>query len=140
MYAVEVRDHVMIAHSIPGEVFGPAQKLHGATYVIDVCFMRPALDEHDIVVDIGLATETVKQVLSSINFSNLDEHPDFKGTRSTTEVVARWVFRRMQEAISAGRLGASAGGLTRLKITLHESHAARASYESDLDAASPARA
>lgn len=132
MYSVEVRDHVMIAHSIPGEVFGPAQKLHGATYVIDVCFMRPELDEYDIVVDIGLATETVKQILSSINFSNLDEHPAFKGRRSTTEAVARWVFLRVQEAISAGRLGASGAGLTRLKVTLHESHAARAAYESEL--------
>jgi 6-pyruvoyltetrahydropterin/6-carboxytetrahydropterin synthase len=132
MYSVEVRDHVMIAHSIPGEVFGPAQKLHGATYVIDVCFMRPELDEHDIVVDIGLATETVKQILSSINYGNLDEHPDFRGRRSTTEAVARWVFLRVQEAISAGRLGPSASGLTRLKVTLHESHAARAGFESDL--------
>ena len=132
MYSVEVRDHVMIAHSIPGEVFGPAQKLHGATYVTDVCFMRPEVDENDIVVDIGLATETVKQILASINFSNLDEHPDFRGKRSTTENVARWVFVRVQEAISAGRLGASASGLTRLKVTLHESHTARAGYEADL--------
>ncbi len=132
MYSVEVRDHVMIAHSIPGEVFGPAQQLHGATYVIDVCFMRPELDEHDIVVDIGLATETLKQVLSSLNYRNLDEHPDFKGRRSTTEAVARWVFLRVQEAIAAGRFGPSASGLARLKVTLHESHAARAAYESEL--------
>lgn len=132
MYSVEVRDHVMIAHSIPGEVFGPAQKLHGATYVIDVCFMRPELDEHDIVVDIGLATDTVKQILSSINYGNLDEHPDFRGRRSTTEAVARWVFVRVKEAIRAGRLGPSASGLTRLKVMLHESHTARAGYESDL--------
>ena len=132
MYSVEVRDHVMIAHSIPGEVFGPAQKLHGATYVIDVCFMRHELDEHDIVVDIGLATDTVKQILSSINYRNLDEHPDFKGRRSTTEAVARWVFLRVQEAVRAGRLGASASGLARLKITLHESHAARAGFEADI--------
>jgi 6-pyruvoyltetrahydropterin/6-carboxytetrahydropterin synthase len=132
MYAVEVRDHVMIAHSIKGEVFGPAQKLHGATYVIDVRFMRVELDENDIVVDIGLATDTVKHILSSLNFSNLDEHPDFKGRRSTTEAVARWVFDKMKDAIRAGKLGPSAGGLKGMKITLHESHAARASYESDL--------
>ncbi|MCC6912897.1 MAG: 6-carboxytetrahydropterin synthase [Rhodospirillaceae bacterium] len=132
MYFVEVRDHVMIAHSIPGEVFGPAQKLHGATYVIDVCFMREKLDEYDIVVDIGLATDTVKQILSSLNFSNLDEHPDFKGRRSTTEAVARWVFLRVQDAINAGRLGPSAAGLKRLRIMLHESHAARAGFEADL--------
>ena len=132
MYAVEVRDHVMIAHSLKGEVFGPAQKLHGATYVTDVCFMRPELDEHDIVVDIGLASDVVKSVLGGLNFSNLDDHPDFKGKRSTTEAVARWVFNQIQTAIAAGRLGPSAKGLTRLKITLHESHNARASYESDL--------
>ena len=132
MYAVEVRDHVMIAHSLKGEVFGPAQKLHGATYVADICFMRPELDEHDRVVDIGLASDVVKNVLSGLNFSNLDDHADFRGKRSTTEAVARWIFNQLQTAIIAGRLGPSASGLTRMKITLHESHAARASYESDL--------
>jgi 6-pyruvoyltetrahydropterin/6-carboxytetrahydropterin synthase len=132
MYAVEVRDHVMIAHSLKGEVFGPAQKLHGATYVTDVCFMRPELDENDIVVDIGLASDVVKHVLAGLNFSNLDDHADFKGRRSTTEAVARWIYDQLRTAIVAGRLGPSAKGLTRMKITLHESHAARASYESDL--------
>lgn len=132
MYTVEVRDHVMIAHSLKGEVFGPAQKLHGATYVTDVCFMRPALDENDIVVDIGLASDVVKEVLSGLNFSNLDDHADFRGKRSTTEAVARWIFDKIQAAAAAGRLGPGTKGLTRLKITLHESHAARASYESDL--------
>lgn len=135
MYAVEVRDHVMIAHSFKGEVFGPAQKLHGATYVVDASFMRPELDEHDIVVDIGLATETLKQILSAINFANLDEHPAFQKQRSTTEVVSRWVFDQLAAAIKVGKLGPSAGGLTRMKITLHESHVARASYEADLKAA-----
>jgi 6-pyruvoyltetrahydropterin/6-carboxytetrahydropterin synthase len=134
MYAVEVRDHVMIAHSFKGEVFGPAQKLHGATYVVDACFMRAELDEHDIVVDIGLATETLKQILGAINFANLDEHPAFQKQRSTTEVVSRWVFDQLAAAIKAGKLGPNAAGLTRLKITLHESHVARASYESDLKA------
>jgi 6-pyruvoyl-tetrahydropterin synthase len=132
MYSVEVRDHVMIAHSIKGEVFGPAQQLHGATYVIDVRFMRRDLDDNDIVVDIGLATDTVKHILSAINYRNLDEHPDFAGRRSTTEAVARWVFEKMVGAIGAGKLGPSASGLARLKITLHESHAASASYEADL--------
>jgi 6-pyruvoyl-tetrahydropterin synthase len=132
MYAVEVRDHVMIAHSIKGEVFGPAQNLHGATYVVDVCFMRPRLDDNDIVVDIGLATEAVKDILSAINFRNLDDHPDFRGRRSTTEAVARWVFDRVAVAVKAGKLGSSAAGLSRLKVTLHESHMARASYEADL--------
>ena len=132
MYTVEVRDHVMIAHSIKGEVFGPAQKLHGATYVIDVAFMRPELDENDIVVDIGLATEAVKTTLAAINYSNLDEHADFKGRRSTTEAVAKWVFDKIKTDIEAGRLGASATELKRLKITLHESHNALAAYEADL--------
>jgi 6-pyruvoyl-tetrahydropterin synthase len=132
MYAVEVRDSVMIAHSIKGEVFGPAQNLHGATYVIDVRFMRKELDEHDIVLDIGLAIDTVKEVLKSINYSNLDEHPDFKGRRSTTETVAKWVFDKMKAAIGAGKLGPSAKGLAAMKITLHESHNALASYESSL--------
>jgi len=132
MYAVEVRDHVMIAHSIKGEAFGPAQKLHGATYVIDVRFLREELDENDIVLDIGLAIDTVKSVLSSINYSNLDDHPDFKGRRSTTETVSRWVFDKMKAAIAAGKLGPSAKGIARMKITLHESHNALASYEADI--------
>lgn len=132
MYAVEVRDHVMVAHSIKGEVFGPAQKLHGATYVIDVRFLRRELDENDIVVDIGLATDTVKATLASINYSNLDEHADFAGRRSTTEAVAKWVFDKMKAAIAAGKLGPGAKGLSGMKITLHESHNALASYESDI--------
>ncbi len=132
MYTVEVRDHVMIAHSIKGEVFGPAQKLHGATYVIDVSFMRPQLDENDIVVDIGLATDAVKNILSAINYANLDEHPDFKGRRSTTEAVAKWAFDRIEAAIGDGHLGPSAAGLTRLKITLRESHTALAAYEAGI--------
>ena len=120
MYAVEIRDHVMIAHSIKGEVFGPAQKLHGATYVVDVCFMRPTLDANDIVVDIGLAGDEIKKTLAAINFANLDEHPAFHGRRSTTEAVARWVFDQVAAAIAAGRLGDGAHGIARLKITLHE--------------------
>ena len=132
MYAVEVRDHVMIAHSIKGEVFGPAQNLHGATYVVDVCFMRRELDENDIVVDIGLALEVVKSTLAIINYSNLDEHAEFKGRRSTTEAVAFWIYQKIKVAIGAGKLGANAKGLARLKITLHESHNALASYEADL--------
>jgi 6-pyruvoyltetrahydropterin/6-carboxytetrahydropterin synthase len=132
MYAVEVRDHVMIAHSIKGEVFGPAQKLHGATYVVDACFMRAQLDENDIVVDIGLATDTLKIILAVINYANLDEHKEFKGRRSTTEAVARWIYDQIAAAIRAGKLGPSAAGLARLKITLHESHVASASYEADL--------
>jgi 6-pyruvoyltetrahydropterin/6-carboxytetrahydropterin synthase len=132
MYAVEVRDHVMIAHSIKGQVFGPAQRLHGATYVVDACFMRQLLDENDIVVDIGLATDTLKHILAAINYANLDEHKEFQGRRSTTEAVARWIYDQIAAAIRGGKLGPSAAGLARLKITLHESHVASASYESDL--------
>ena len=132
MYTVEVRDHVMIAHSLKGEVFGPAQNLHGATYVVDIAFFREALDENDIVVDIGLATEVVRKTLTGLNFKNLDEHPDFRGRRSTTEAVARWVFDRIEAALNAGSLGKGAKGIERVRVTLHESHAALASYEADV--------
>ena len=132
MYCVEIRDHVMIAHSIPGQVFGPAQNLHGATYVVDVTFMRPALDENDIVVDIGLAGEVVKKTLADLNYRNLDDHPDFRGRRSTTEAVARWIFDRVAAALAEKELGASSADIERLRVTLHESHVASASYEADL--------
>ena len=132
MFSLEVRDHVMIAHSLAGDAFGPAQQLHGATYVIDLAFMRPALDENDIVVDIGLASEALKRVIAPINYRNLDELDDFRNRRSTTEVLAKWVYDRMAEEIAAGRLGAAAKGIARLRVTLHESHMARAAFEADL--------
>ena len=132
MFSLEVRDHVMIAHSLAGEAFGPAQQLHGATYVIDLAFMRPDLDENDIVVDIGLASEALKRVLAPINYRNLDELDDFRNRRSTTEVLAKWVYDRMAEEIAAGRLGAAAKGIARLRVTLNESHIARAAFEADL--------
>ena len=132
MYAVEIRDHVMIAHSLVGAVFGPAQQLHGATYVVDVCFQRPELDANDIVVDIGLATEVIKQILSKINFANLDGHPAFHGRRSTTEAVARWVVDQVVLAIGDGRFGTDARGITRVRVTLHESNIASASFERDV--------
>lgn len=132
MYTLCVRDHVMIAHTLPGEAFGPAQNLHGATYVIDVCFARPDLDENDIVVDIGRAGDLLKSILARINYKNLDDVADFQATRSTTERLARWVYDRVAEAIAAGHLGKSALGIRRLKITLNESHVAWASYEADL--------
>ena len=135
MYTVEIRDHVMIAHSLAGKAFGPAQNLHGATYVVDVAFMRRQLDGNDIVVDIGLAQEVTKRTLAALNFRNLDEHPDFAGRRSTTEAVARWVFERIREAIAAGDLGAAASGIERLRVTLHESHVASASYEAEVGGA-----
>jgi len=132
MFSLEVRDHVMIAHSLAGDAFGPAQQLHGATYVIDLAFMRPALDENDIVVDIGLASDALKRVIAPINYRNLDELDDFRNRRSTTEVLAKWVYDRMAEEIAAGRLGAAAKGIARLRVTLHESHVARAAFEADL--------
>ena len=132
MFTVCVRDHMMIAHSLKGEVFGPAQRLHGATYVIDVEFRRRELDAHGIVVDIGAAGETLRAILERINYRNLDEEPAFAGANSTTERLARYVFDRMREAIGAGRLGPEAEAIESLRVVLHESHVAWASYEAGL--------
>ncbi len=133
MYSVTVRDHFMIAHSFKGEVFGPAQALHGATYNVDVEFRRPALDDDGIVVDIGAALATLKAVLGELNFKNLDEEPAFVGRNTTTEFLAGVIFQRVAERVAQGQLGRHAGGLTGLKVTLHESHVAWASYEGALD-------
>ncbi len=129
MYAVEVRDHIMIAHSLPGEFFGPAQKLHGATFVVDVAFFCDKLGAHDVVVDIGAAHDALKVALAPLNYRNLDEAPEFKGKRSTTEALARMIFDRLQEAVQKGKLGADSSSVTRIRVTLHESHVARAWYE-----------
>jgi 6-pyruvoyl-tetrahydropterin synthase len=131
MYAVEVRDHIMIAHSLPGETFGPAQRLHGATFVVDVAFFRASLDEDEIVVDIGLATQALAEALEPLRYRNLDEVPEMTGRKTTTEFLSRHVFDRMAEAISAGRLGPGGREIERLRVTLHESHVARAWYEAD---------
>jgi len=132
MFSVTVRDHFMIAHSFRGAVFGPAQRLHGATYVVDVEFKRPELDSDGIVVDIGLASERVRAVLGSLNFRNLDDEPEFRGKNTTTEFLALVIFERMAAEIAAGALGTQAGGLTSLRVTLHESHVAAAAYEGTL--------
>jgi 6-pyruvoyltetrahydropterin/6-carboxytetrahydropterin synthase len=132
MYSVTVRDHVMIAHSFRGEVFGPAQKLHGATYVVDVELRRSDLDADGIVVDIGRATEALRRVLGEINYRNLDEVPVFTGRNTTTEVVARHIFDQLATAIHVGELGASASGIREILVTLHESHVASAGYEGAL--------
>jgi 6-pyruvoyl-tetrahydropterin synthase len=132
MYSVLVRDHVMIAHSFTGAVFGPAQRLHGATYVVDLEFRRPDLDPDGIVVDIGRATETLHRILGVVNFQNLDEVPAFKGRNTTTEFMARYVFDSVKQAIADGELGPNASGVESLKVTLHESHVAAASYESPI--------
>jgi len=132
MYIVNVRDHFMIAHSFRGAVFGPAQRMHGATYVVDLELRRPELDADGIVVDIGLATETLRAVLSELNFRNLDEDPAFSGRNTTTEFMARVIFDRIAARIAAGALGPHAGGLTQMRVTLHESHVAWAAYEGAL--------
>ena len=132
MYTVRVRDHFMIAHSFRGEVFGPAQKLHGATYVVDVEFRSTALDDNGIVIDIGLATEAVHRILSELNYRNLDEEPSLKGKNTTTEVLARTVFDRIVAAIGRGDLGNSGKAVESLRVTLNESHVASASYEGRL--------
>jgi len=129
MYSVCVRDHFMIAHSFRGDVFGPAQRLHGATYVVDVEFRRRELDADGIVVDIGKAGDTLKAVLGSLNFQNLDENLAFKGSNTTTEFLAKVVFDRMVQAIGRGELGPTAGEIESARVTLHESHVAWASYE-----------
>jgi 6-pyruvoyltetrahydropterin/6-carboxytetrahydropterin synthase len=129
MYTVMVREHVMIAHSFQGAVFGPAQRLHGATYVVDVEFRRPDVDADGIVVDIGRAGDTLKRILGEINFRNLDEVPAFQGRNTTTEFLARWVFGQVTAAIAAGDLGPGGRDLQALRVTLHESHVASASFE-----------
>jgi 6-pyruvoyl-tetrahydropterin synthase len=136
MYSVNVRDHFMIAHSFRGQVFGPAQRMHGATYVVDLELRRAELDADGIVVDIGLAAQVLHTVLGKLNFRNLDEEDDFKGRNTSTEFLARVVFDRVAARILAGDLGSNADGLTHLKVTLHESHVAWAAYEGAL----PARA
>ena len=132
MYSVSVRDHFMIAHSFKGETFGPAQRLHGATYVVDVEFRRPALDPDGLVVDIGRAAAALHAVLEALNYRNLDDEPAFAGRNTTTEFLARAVFDRMRDAIGDGRLGETARSLARMKVTLHESHAAWAAFEGDV--------
>lgn len=129
MYSVTVRNHMMIAHSFKGEVFGPAQRLHGATYVVDVEMSRADLDAAGIVVDIGRAGDTLGRILADLNFRNLDEIPAFAGKNTTTEFLAKVVFEGMVSAIGRGDLGPGASGVERIKVTLHESHVASASYE-----------
>ncbi|MEQ1575336.1 MAG: 6-carboxytetrahydropterin synthase [Vicinamibacterales bacterium] len=129
MYSVSVRDHFMIAHSFKGDVFGPARRLHGATYVVDVEFRRPDLDADGIVVDIGRAGETVRRVLADLNFRNLDDSPEFAGRNTTTEFLAKVIFDAIVAAIQHGDVGAGAGAVESLRITLHESHVASASFE-----------
>ena len=132
MFSVNVRDHVMIAHSFRGAVFGPAQRLHGATYVVDAIFRRASLDADGIVIDIGLATEALKAALAPLAYRNLDELPEFAGINTTTEWLAWWIHGRLVAAIAAGALGPHAGGLGEIEVVLHESHVASAGYRGSL--------
>jgi 6-pyruvoyl-tetrahydropterin synthase len=129
MFSVTVRDHMLVAHSLRGEVFGPAQRLHGATYVVDATFRRAALDADNIVVDIGRATTELHAVLSELSYRNLDDEAEFEGMNTTTEALARAVADRLAERLAAGALGDSARELAGIAVTLRESHVAWASYE-----------
>ncbi len=129
MFSVTVRDHMMIAHSLRGEVFGPAQRLHGATYVIDATFRRADLDADGIVVDIGRASEELHAVVAELTYSNLDDDPALAGMNTSTEALARVIADRLAERVHAGALGDSARAIDGLVVTLHESHVAWASYE-----------
>lgn len=129
MFTVTVRDSIMIAHSFSGEIFGPAQRLHGATFVVDAGFRRDALDADDLVVDIGLAAQLLHDVLDGLNYRNLDDDPEFAGRNTTTELLARVIADRLAVRIVDGALGQTGRGLTGLTVTLHESHIAWASYE-----------
>lgn len=132
MFAVEVRDHIMIAHSLPRPVFGPAQGMHGATFVVDAAFFTRDVDEDGLAVDIGLATTILAEILKPLNYQNLDELEIFKGRISTTEVIAKHIFDQLAKAVSDKKLGPGSGRICRLRVLLHESHAARGWYEADL--------
>ncbi len=132
MFAVEVRDHIMIAHSFRGAIFGPAQALHGATFVIDACFIAETLDANGIVVDIGRAHDALKAVLSPLNYRNLDNVPDFKELNTTTEFLTKHLFDRLADAARSGKLGRDGRELKAIRVTISESHVARAWYEADL--------
>jgi 6-pyruvoyltetrahydropterin/6-carboxytetrahydropterin synthase len=132
VYTVCVRDHIMIAHSLRGEVFGPAQRLHGATYLVDVEFRRRELDQDGIVVDIDRAANLLREVLSAMNYRNLDECGDFAGRNTTTEWIARIIFDRLATGIGEGRLGPSALAISSLRVSLRESHVAWAAFEGQI--------
>ncbi|MFD7709741.1 6-pyruvoyl tetrahydropterin synthase family protein [Streptomyces sp. NPDC059786] len=129
MFSITVRDHLMIAHSFRGEVFGPAQRLHGATFLVDATFRRAELDDDNIVVDIGLATQELGSLVSELNYRNLDDEPAFAGTNTSTEFLAKVIADRLADRVHAGALGEGARGLAGITVTLHESHVAWASYE-----------
>ncbi len=131
MFAVEVTDHIMIGHSLPDPVFGPAQGMHGATFTVDAAFYAAEIDDHGLVVDIGLATEALAEVLAPLRYKNLDEVPDFAGKFTTTEFLCGHIFGAMAEKVRAGALS-DGGRVRKLRILLHESHVARAWYEAEI--------
>ena len=132
MFSLTIRDHMMIAHSFRGETFGPAQRLHGATYVVDATFRRDFLDPDNVVVDIGRATDQLRVVLDDLNYRNLDEEPDFADMNTSTEALAQVVADRLAERVKSGDLGDNARGMTAVAVTLRESHLASATYERPL--------
>ena len=132
MFAVEVRDHIMIAHSFQGAVFGPAQALHGATFVIDAAFCADTLDTNGIVIDIGRAHDALKAIAATLNYRNLDDVPEFKGSNTTTEFLTKHIFEQLAKAARAGELGRDGRELKSIRVTISESHVARAWYEADL--------
>ena len=129
MFGVTVRDHMMVAHSLSGEVFGPAQRLHGATYVVDATFRGPRLDGDGVLVDIGRAAAELRRVVEALTYRNLDDEAEFRGVNTTTETLAKAVADRLADAVAAGALGPAARHLTTIAVTLHESHVAWASFE-----------
>jgi 6-pyruvoyl-tetrahydropterin synthase len=129
MYAVEVRDRIMIAHSLPDPAFGPAQRLHGATYVVDVAFFRKTLTRHNVVVDIGAALRLLKEMLEPLAYRNLDDLAQFQGRLTTTEFLCRHIFEAMARAARRGALGEDGKGITKIRVTLHETDLARAWFE-----------
>jgi 6-pyruvoyl-tetrahydropterin synthase len=132
VFAVEVRDHIMVAHSLRGAVFGPAQSLHGATFIVDAAVFADTLDANGVVVDIGRAQAVLKEVLAELNFRNLDEVAEFKGVNSTTEFLAHQIFEKIAAKARAGALGRNGKELARVRVTISESHVARAWYEAAL--------
>ena len=131
MFAVEVRDHIMIAHSLPSPVFGPAQGMHGATFVVDAAFFTKDLDANGLVVDIGLATEALSATLRPLNYANLDEVPEFQGKITTTEFLCHHIWQKLRDVVQTTGLG-DGGRVCRIKVSLHESHVARGWYEADI--------
>jgi len=131
MFAVEVRDHIMIGHSLPAAVFGPAQGMHGATFTVDAAFFAEKMDEHSLVVDIGLATELLSEVLQPLKYQNLDEVEEFAGKFTTTEFLCHHIFEKLAAEVRSGRLG-DGGRVKRIRVSLEESHVARAWFERDL--------